>query len=177
MAPTIEPLLPLTGLGEPGHGHGHGEAAQQYSNLRQCLKRRVVMVYDTLETLASAQSMNLKTLSETVQEYNRSVDQGMDTEFGKPLPDDTFNKILPPYYLVRLKPKIHYCNGGIQINPRAQVMNIEDHQPIPRLYAAGEVTGGVHGASRISGMSICECLVFGRIAGINVAQEAQVIDS
>jgi fumarate reductase flavoprotein subunit len=45
-------------------------------------------------------------------------------------------------------------------------------EPIPKLYAAGEVCGGVHGANRLGGNAITECIVFGRIAGENAAQEA-----
>lgn len=150
-----------------------GEAARLHPNLTQCLKRKVVKRYDTLETLALDQSINAAALAATLRKYNESVDHGVDREFGKPLGPNNRHKITPPYYLVRLRPKIHYCNGGIQINTRAQVMDVEHHQPIPGLYAAGEVTGGVHGACRIGGTAISECLVFGRIAGANAAQEGQ----
>jgi succinate dehydrogenase/fumarate reductase flavoprotein subunit len=58
--------------------------------------------------------------------------------------------------------------GGIQINAQAQVIGL-DRQPIAGLYAAGEVTGGVHGACRLGSCAVTECLVFGRIAGRNAA--------
>ncbi len=54
--------------------------------------------------------------------------------------------------------------GGVRINAQAAVLN-SSAEPIPRLYAAGEVTGGVHGVSRLGCCAITECLVFGRIAG------------
>jgi succinate dehydrogenase/fumarate reductase flavoprotein subunit len=60
--------------------------------------------------------------------------------------------------------------GGIRINPKAQVLNLND-TPIKGLYAAGEVTGGIHGACRLGSCAITECLVFGRIAGMNAAAE------
>jgi succinate dehydrogenase/fumarate reductase flavoprotein subunit len=60
--------------------------------------------------------------------------------------------------------------GGVQINARAQVIDVAG-QPIGGLYAAGEVTGGVHGACRLGSCAITECLVFGRIAGSNAAAE------
>jgi succinate dehydrogenase/fumarate reductase flavoprotein subunit len=58
--------------------------------------------------------------------------------------------------------------GGVGINERAEVLDLCGN-PIPRLFAAGEVTGGVHGASRLGSCSITDCLVFGRIAGVNAA--------
>ncbi|QEM67503.1 FAD-binding protein [Geobacter sp. FeAm09] len=147
------------------------EAAREFPNLAQCLKRRVVRRYDTIEALALDQAINGTALAATLAAYNQAVDNGVDAEFGKPLGYDKRYRITPPYYLARLKPKIHYCNGGIQINPRAQVLDAGRHEPIPGLYAAGEVTGGLNGACRIGGMATCECLVFGRIAGVNAARE------
>jgi succinate dehydrogenase/fumarate reductase flavoprotein subunit len=65
---------------------------------------------------------------------------------------------------MRLWPKVHYTMGGLQIDTRARVIDLE-HKPIAGLYAAGEITGGVHGASRLGSCAITDCLVFGRIAG------------
>ena len=58
--------------------------------------------------------------------------------------------------------------GGVAINPNAEVLDGSD-QPIPGLYAAGEVTGGVHAGNRLGGNAIADCFVFGRIAGRNAA--------
>jgi succinate dehydrogenase/fumarate reductase flavoprotein subunit len=60
--------------------------------------------------------------------------------------------------------------GGLQINTSAQVIDI-NQKPIHRLYAAGEVTGGIHGACRLGSCAVTECLVFGRIAGQYAAHE------
>jgi fumarate reductase flavoprotein subunit len=65
---------------------------------------------------------------------------------------------------------VHHTLGGLRINARAQVIDIWGNS-IPRLYAAGEVTGGIHGEKRLPGNSIPECLAFGRIAGANAAEE------
>jgi succinate dehydrogenase/fumarate reductase flavoprotein subunit len=59
--------------------------------------------------------------------------------------------------------------GGVLINGEAQVLNLSK-QPIKGFYAAGEVTGGVHGASRLVSCAIVDCLVFGRMAGKNAAK-------
>ena len=68
-----------------------------------------------------------------------------------------------------ITPSIHYTMGGIRINTQGQVMR-EDNEQIPGLFAAGEVTGGLHGANRLAGNSLLECAVFGRVAGKSAAQ-------
>ena len=146
-----------------------GTAARQYPNLAQCLKRGAVKRYGTIEELALDQGIDPAALSATLQHYNQSLEEGLDLDFGRPLGTQERYSIEPPYHLVRLQPKIHYCNGGLQIDAAARVLDVERHQPIPGLYAAGEVTGGVHGACRLGGMAITECLVFGRIAGAGAA--------
>jgi succinate dehydrogenase/fumarate reductase flavoprotein subunit len=92
----------------------------------------------------------------------------VDEDFGKPILPNADPLAHPPYYAIRLWPKVHHTMGGIQINSRAQVIGL-DRQPIAGLYAAGEVTGGVHGACRLGSCAVTECLVFGRIAGTNAA--------
>jgi succinate dehydrogenase/fumarate reductase flavoprotein subunit len=59
--------------------------------------------------------------------------------------------------------------GGLQIDPKAQVLDLNG-QPIKGLYAAGEITGGVHGAVRLGSNATTDCIVFGRIAGQNAAK-------
>ena len=69
---------------------------------------------------------------------------------------------------IRLWPKVHYTPGGLHIDNHARVMDLS-HGPIPGLFAAGEITGGIHGAGRLGGCALTECIVFGRIAGRNAA--------
>ena len=88
--------------------------------------------------------------------------------FGKPLSKD--HPIAEaPFYGVRVWPKVHHCMGGVQIDVGARVLHSRTFQPIAGLYAAGEVTGGPHGASRLGSCAITDCLVMGRIAGRGVA--------
>lgn len=63
-------------------------------------------------------------------------------------------------------PTIHFQNGGIEINENTETS-------IPGLFAAGEVTGGVHGKNRLGGNALTEYMVFGRRAGINAARHAR----
>jgi fumarate reductase flavoprotein subunit len=75
-----------------------------------------------------------------------------------------------PYYGVAQWPSVHHCMGGLRINPSAQIIDLWG-EPIPRLYAAGEVAGGVHGSNRLGANAIPTAIVFGRIAGTNAAEE------
>merc|ERR1712226_629408 len=68
-----------------------------------------------------------------------------------------------PFYVAIITPVIHYCMGGSEVNAKGQVMGKSG--PIPGLYAAGEVAGGVHGNNRLGGNSLLDCVVFGRVAG------------
>ena len=78
----------------------------------------------------------------------------------------------PPYYAIEVKPGIHFTMGGVRINARTQVMT-PDKKPIPGLFAAGEVTGGVHGANRLGGNAMTALFVFGPIAGREAAAVAK----
>ena len=72
-----------------------------------------------------------------------------------------------PYYAVKYRPHFHYTMGGVEINEKAQVLD-KNGDIIPGLYAAGEVTGGVHGSNRLGGNATTDIIVFGRIAGQNI---------
>ncbi len=69
---------------------------------------------------------------------------------------------------VAVYPTLHYQNGGVEINPTAETS-------VKNLFAAGEVTGGVHGRNRLMGNSLLDCIVFGRIAGKNAALRSKEI--
>jgi len=72
-------------------------------------------------------------------------------------------------------PITHFTMGGVAFNTKAQVLASdydEEEKPIPGLWAAGEITGGIHGDNRLGGSSLLECVVFGRIAGEEAAEAA-----
>ena len=69
-----------------------------------------------------------------------------------------------PYYAVKVAPGVHHTMGGVEINTSAQVISTQG-EAIPGLFAAGEITGGVHGGNRIGGNAVADIVVFGRIAG------------
>jgi succinate dehydrogenase/fumarate reductase flavoprotein subunit len=86
--------------------------------------------------------------------------------------DATAPSGLHRYWVARVRPVAHYCMGGLKIDTDAQVLREEDEAPIPGLFAAGEVTGGIHGTNRLGGNSLLDCVVFGSVAGRGAAQWA-----
>lgn len=76
-----------------------------------------------------------------------------------------------PYYAIKVAPGVHHTMGGLKINTNTEVLDASGNV-IPGLYAAGEVTGGVHGANRLGGNAVADIIVFGRIAGQQAAAYA-----
>ena len=139
-------------------------------DIRPCLEKGIIKQFGHLSELASHYGISQDEFVMTVERYNGYVTDGVDSEFGKQILSDASPISTPPYYGIRTWPKVHHTMGGVQINTRAQVIDV-NQQPIERLYAAGEVTGGIHGACRLGSCAVTECLVFGRIAGLNASYE------
>ena len=100
-----------------------------------------------------------------IEAYNTVATLGSPDSYGKTVfPQAGFHPSTPNWFVAEITPVIHYCMGGIAIDKEAHVLN-QDGSPIPGLFAAGEVTGGVHGKNRLGGNSLLECVVFGRRAG------------
>jgi fumarate reductase flavoprotein subunit len=76
------------------------------------------------------------------------------------------------FYAVRVKPAIHHTMGGLSVNTETQVLKT-DGTPIPGLFAAGEVTGGLHGANRLGGNGVADIVVNGRLAGLAAARQCK----
>ena len=116
----------------------------------------------TLQELAGQIGAPPDALVQALDTYNKAVAAKKDGEFGR---EDLPRQLLKAkYYAIEIKPGIHFTMGGIRINGRAQVMS-RQKQPIPGLFAAGEVTGGIHGQNRIGGNSMTTLFTFGPIAG------------
>ncbi len=137
-------------------------------HIKRPLEAGVAKQFNSIDELAAFYKLPVKELKETIKKYNDGVKAGKD-EFGKPvhtLDGITIEKA--PFYATRGTPKLHHTMGGLKINEKAQVISAKTHKPIPGLYAAGEVAGGTHGASRLGGNAITDCLTFGMIAGENI---------
>jgi len=121
---------------------------------------------DTVSGLAEELGADPSVLEETKQAYNAAVEAGEDEQFGR---DDLPAMIDEgPYYAIEIGPAVHHTMGGVRINTYAEVQSEEGS--IPGLYAAGEVTGGIHGGNRLGGNALADVIVFGRIAGQQAGQ-------
>lgn len=122
---------------------------------------------DTLEALAEKIGCDPAVFVESVKTYNTYVDNKADPDFGKNVFEMKIETA--PFYACPAKPAVHHTMGGLQINTNAQVLSTSGN-PIPGLYAAGEVTGGIHAGNRLGGNAIADIFVFGRTAGENAAK-------
>jgi fumarate reductase flavoprotein subunit len=121
---------------------------------------------ETLEELAGKIGVVPENLVAAVTEFNTHVDSKTADSFGRTLYADKIDK--GPFYAGARVPTVHHTMGGVKINTEAQVID-SNGNIIPGLYAAGEVTGGIHGANRLGGNALTDTVVFGRIAGTNAA--------
>jgi len=136
--------------------------------LAKQLERGVVLKFDTLEALAKEFKIPMAALQKTIDEYNAGLKAGKDP-LGRYINKDCKPLTQGPWYASKLSPKVHHCMGGIVTNMKGQALDCVTDEPIPGLYAAGEATGGVHGAVRLGSCATLDCLVNGRICGKNVA--------
>ncbi len=123
----------------------------------------------TYEELAAAIGVDGATFKATMESWNKCVANRNDPEFGRVSfanPLDT-----APYYAIKVTAGIHHTMGGLKINTDTEVIDTNG-RVIPGLYAAGEVTGGIHGANRLGGNAVADFVVFGRIAGEEAAEFA-----
>ena len=127
--------------------------------------------FESLEEIERAWNMPSGRLRATVLHYNKALKARRDRDFLRPIQCD-----IPltegPWYVAEMSPKVHHCMGGLYTNSDAQCIDAASGNLIARLYAAGECAGGVHGACRMGSCAILDCLIMGRIAGRNAAQNA-----
>lgn len=135
-------------------------------SMTELLSKGKAVKASSLEELAAKINVDPENLKNAVDSFNKSVDSGKPDLFGRTLYQDRIDK--PPYYAGARKPTVHHTMGGIEINTEAQVLD-KNGNIIPGLYAAGEVTGGIHGTNRLGGNALPDITVFGRIAGKSAA--------
>ena len=125
---------------------------------------------ETYEELAKTLGISEENFKATMETWNEAVANKKDAEFGRTAFAEPLAKA--PYYAIKVSPGVHHTMGGVKINPNAEVIGT-DGNVIKNLYAAGEVTGGVHGGNRLGGNAVTDIIVFGRIAGENAAKNAK----
>lgn len=146
---------------------------QQRDNLKAIEKyvtNGLTVQGDTFEALAREMNVDAAALSKTAEDWNKAVAAKKDEMFGRETGMDV-DLSKAPFYAIRIAPGIHHTMGGVTIDPETRVLT-EKGGFIPGLYAAGEVTGGVHGANRIGGNAVADIIIFGREAGLNAAEYA-----
>ena len=126
---------------------------------------------DTIEDLAKNINVDPANLKETVDTWNKAVENYDDQEFNRTTGMDR-GITKPGFFAIHIAPAIHYTMGGIHITPKTQVLD-GNGDVIKGLFAAGEVAGGLHGNNRVGGNSIAETIVFGRQAGQQVTLYAR----
>ena len=129
-----------------------------------------VVAADTLEELAKKLNMPAENLKKSIANYNDVVAGKAKDPLGF-LANNKADKLMTegPWYACQKVPTVHHTMGGLQINTKAQVIDVNG-KVIPGLYAAGETTGGIHGSNRLGGNAICDIMVFGRTAGTSAAK-------
>ena len=125
---------------------------------------------ETLAELATKLGIPADAFQETITAHNTYMADGKDPDFGRQFTKAMIPLTEGPFYAIAQWPAVHHTMGGLRINKDAQVIDIWGN-PIPRLYAAGEVTGGIHGSNRLGGNAIPDCVVFGRVAGTNASKK------
>ncbi|MPW25482.1 flavocytochrome c [Alkalibaculum sp. M08DMB] len=137
-------------------------------SIEDLLGNKSVYKADTLEELAIQLGMDESALVDEINKYNGYIEKGEDPEFKK---SNFGSKILTgPFYATPRSPSVHHTMGGLSIDTSARVIN-EDGKIIPGFYAAGEVTGGIHGGNRLGGNAISDIITFGKIAGESAAKD------
>ncbi|MGL4639439.1 MAG: flavocytochrome c [Shewanella sp.] len=149
-------------------GFTNAAGASKAQTLDWGLKYKVISKAETLDELAAIYGMPAKALKAQVERWNEAVKSGIDKEFDRPM-QEAIVLDQGPWYAVRMWPKVHYCMGGVKVNTQSEVLHLVSNKAIPGLYAAGEATGGIHGASRLGACAVAEGVVTGRNAGRNCA--------
>ena len=141
----------------------HLKAVEKY------VKTGITVQSDTIEGLAEQLGIDPAVLAKTLADWNECVKNQNDPEFGRTTGMEA-DLTTAPYYAIKIAPGIHHTMGGVKIDTSAHVINTEG-QIIPGLYAAGEVTGGVHGGNRLGGNAVADIVIFGRIAAETAISE------
>ncbi len=126
------------------------------------IKQSYTVTGNSLEEIAGKMKVPAADLKATMDAYAQAVAAKSDKQFGRADLPRPLNKA--PFYAITITPAVHHTMGGIKIDPKTQVYG-SNGAVIPGLFAAGEVTGGVHGGNRLGGNAQADIVTFGHIAG------------
>ena len=143
--------------------------ADASSVIQGYIKKGYTKTGATYEELAKELDVDPAAFANTMETWNSYIEAKNDPDFGRTSFANPLNN--GPYYAIKVTAGVHHTMGGVTINSATEVLK-EDGTVIPGLFAAGEVTGGVHGANRLGGTAVADFVVFGRIAGESAANYA-----
>lgn len=147
-----------------------GTMASNPEEAKSLFDRGLMVKADTLEELADHFGIDKEALLETVKTFNENSAKEEDPDFNLRMLGWQVKDA--PFYMMKAAPAVHHTMGGLKINTEAKVLN-KDGEWIEGLYAAGEVTGGIHGENRLGSVAMTDITVFGKIAGENAAANAK----
>lgn len=145
-------------------GHMTEVHASEFEKMK---KDDVIFEANTLKEAAEHYGIDVTEFEETIATFNKYVADEKDPDFDKL--GAFVNVKEGPFYIQKVVPSAHHTMGGLRINKQAEVLDLQGKK-IDGLYAAGEVTGGIHGTNRLGGNAITDIIVFGRIAGENASK-------
>ncbi|WP_170243017.1 flavocytochrome c [Streptococcus suis] len=158
---------------DPNHAYVIFDDAlkERVKAIAQYEEKGLVKTGATLADLAKEIGVPADKLQTTLDVWNKAVADKNDAAFGRTSGmDNALNT--GSYHAIKVAPGVHHTMGGVKINTNAEVLKT-DGSAITGLYAAGEVTGGVHGQNRIGGNAVADIIVFGRQAGMKAAEFAK----
>ncbi len=121
----------------------------------------------TYDELAANIDIPPETFTETMIKWNDNVNARKDPDFNRTSFAAPLDKA--PFYAIKVTAGVHHTMGGLKIDGNTRVLK-GDGSAIPGLFAAGEITGGIHGGNRLGGNAVADFVIFGRIAGENAAK-------
>ena len=130
--------------------------------VRGYIQQKLTVQGNTLDELAAAMNVPADAFKATMAQYTADQKAGKDTAFARPNMPQALETA--PFYAVKVQPSVHHTMGGVKIDTKAEVIG-KNGKVIPGLFAAGEVTGGVHGGNRLGGNAQADIMTFGRISG------------
>ncbi|ORX59854.1 hypothetical protein BCR36DRAFT_579304 [Piromyces finnis] len=141
-------------------------AKELHWHVQHYMGRGLMKKFNNGAELAADMHISPEKLEKHFNKYNKNIETKTD-KFGKKFfPNGPF-VMDDEFYVAIVCPVLHFTMGGVKISPNAEVLNKEG--PIPGLFAAGELCGGVHGANRLGGSSLLACVVFGRVSGASAS--------
>lgn len=158
-----EKCISLADLHAVEHPESNFLTPQEVDNL---VVRGRVLRFDSLAAAARHYEMPLAALEEEITLYNQAVQKKEKRDaWGRPISSRAQPMEAAPWYGCRLIPKVQQCAGGLAIDTEGRVLGVTDDEPMPGLFAAGEVTGGFSGVAHLTECGLMEAMTMGRRAG------------